>query len=208
MTMRRTLKRDIPQLLTQHKKKINGLCIAQEQWKAFSHQKILPLSHLSPFSSTLRPHNRPCVVTPRLELHSPCVQLWTIHKTTGPCDPAHFSHTLAPQIYWIGRVFSPVIDTLPDAVAENTFLAFCVWQQLAHRNRDFGKISCWWCVNWRERGFDKMMLSCENKISCFWAVLSRPRACGDVKFLLVSGVWWFIMKHCFYCYCSSNLNLF
>lgn len=28
MTMRRTLKRDIPQLLTQHRKKINGLCIA------------------------------------------------------------------------------------------------------------------------------------------------------------------------------------
>lgn len=40
MTMRRTLKRDIPQLLTQHgKKKINGLCITEEQWKAFSHQK-------------------------------------------------------------------------------------------------------------------------------------------------------------------------
>lgn len=97
--------------------KINGLCTASKQWKAFSHQKILPLSHLSPFSSTPRPNNRPCVVTPGLELHSPCVRLWTIHKTKRPCDPSHSSHTLAPQIYWI--VFSPVIDTPPDAADED-----------------------------------------------------------------------------------------
>lgn len=125
MTMRRTLKRDIPQLLTQRRKKINGLCIASEQWKAFSHQKILPLSHLSPFSSTPRPNNRPCVVTPGLELHSPCVRLWTIHKTKRPCDPSHSSHTshtLAPQIYWI--VFSPVIDTPPDAADEDAPLTW------------------------------------------------------------------------------------
>lgn len=46
-----------------------------------------------------RPHNRLCVVTPGLELHSPCVRPWTIHKANRPCDPAHFSHTSSRPIY-------------------------------------------------------------------------------------------------------------
>lgn len=85
-------------------------------------KKILPLSHLSPFSSTPRPHNQPCVVTPGLELHSPCVQLWTIHKATRRRDPAHFSHTVSVQFYWIRCDFSPVIDVPPDAFEENALL--------------------------------------------------------------------------------------
>lgn len=121
-----------------------------------SPKKILPLSHLSPFSSTPRPHNRPCVVNPGLELHSPCVRLWTIHKTNRPCDPAHFSHTLSPQIYWIGRVFSPVIDIPPDAVDEDALLTWLhfVFDNSSPIVNETLEVSAWWCVNWWELGFD------------------------------------------------------
>lgn len=43
-TMRRTLKRDIAQLLAQRRKeKINGLCVAEEQWNTFSKPNPAPV---------------------------------------------------------------------------------------------------------------------------------------------------------------------
>lgn len=110
----------------------SSLNTGKNQWALYSigtvesilSPKNPALSHLSPFSSSPRPHNQPCVVTPGLELHSPCVQLRTIHKANRPCDdPAHFSHTLFLQIYWIGRI-STVIDIPPDAVDEDTLLTW------------------------------------------------------------------------------------
>ena len=66
--------------------------------------------------------NRPCVVTPGLELHSPCVRLRTIHKTNRPCDPAHFSHTLARRFIELDVSSLPVIDIPPDAVDKDALL--------------------------------------------------------------------------------------
>lgn len=56
-------------------KKSMGFVQRRNRGKHSLTKKLLSLSHLSPFSSTPRPNNRPCVVTPGLELHSPCVRL-------------------------------------------------------------------------------------------------------------------------------------
>lgn len=60
------------------------------------------------------------MLTHGLELHSPCVQPWTIHKANSQANPPMFSH-LASQIYWIGLATDNVlssIDITPDAVDE------------------------------------------------------------------------------------------
>lgn len=44
---RPTLKQDILPLLTQHREKINGLCVALEQWKAFSNKNLVPIPSVS-----------------------------------------------------------------------------------------------------------------------------------------------------------------
>ncbi|KAM3595118.1 uncharacterized protein V6R79_018218 [Siganus canaliculatus] len=54
-TMRRPLKRDIRQLFAQCSRKINRLCNAGEQWKAFSHRKnpaLCPICLHSPGLTT------------------------------------------------------------------------------------------------------------------------------------------------------------
>lgn len=165
MTMQWTLKPDIPQLLTQRLQKINGLCIMLEQWKAFSHPlKILPLSHLSQFCSSPRPHNQPCVVTPRLELQSPCVR--TLDSIQS--QPPVWSYPLSSHVI-------PVV--LLNLNFDNCSLI----------------VNERWSANW---WFSLNDVEREKKIRCLWVVLSWPRAYGDVKFLIVVGVWWFIVKNC------------
>lgn len=92
---------------TQGEKKINGLCVAQEQWNTFSNPKSCPGPSVSILQRSL-PNNRPCVATPALELRSK-------RRRERPRGPPHPPHTTGHQIYRIAS--SQVIDPPPDAVS-------------------------------------------------------------------------------------------
>lgn len=99
VTMRRTLKQDLPRvLLTQHKresriKKKKGVGGERRETKSMGfvwrgnsgvHSPPRPLSHLSLLSSTPRANKRPCVAAAGLELHRPCVRpRWTTQTDRG-----------------------------------------------------------------------------------------------------------------------------
>lgn len=178
MTMQWTLKPDIPQLLTQHSQKINGLCIMLEQWKAFSHPpKILSLSHLSQFCSSPRPHNQPCVVTPGLELQSPCVRTLDSIQSQPPVWSYPLSSHVIPAV-----LLNSNFDNCSPIVNER-------WSA-----------NWWFSLNdvelWEK---DPLFVSCPQSTQGIWRC-QIPHCCRRVMI--------YCEKLCFYCCCKSNLILF
>lgn len=152
VTMQRSLKPDIPQPFTPHrKKKINGLCITEKQWRAFSRRKEKKLPSVSVLQDSQTSPPALCGHCRTRITQSMCPSpdnLWTEPKSLRP---ANFSHTLSPQIYRTGPILFPVIDTCPDVV-----VAFGLWLQVCFREWDLFllQIQSWFQKSLRVNHFE------------------------------------------------------
>ncbi|KAI4804711.1 hypothetical protein KUCAC02_026328 [Chaenocephalus aceratus] len=117
MTMRRTLKRDIPQLLTQRRgRKSMGFVWRRNSGKHSLTEKPCPICLRSAALSDLTTGPVWSLLDLNYTVHVSGSGQYT--KPTARATLPTFLTLYPSLIYWIGRLFSAVIDIPPDAVGE------------------------------------------------------------------------------------------